>query len=454
MKASPLFLSYLLLLMANAINLSAAEKMETKDPSPDGRFALGLVRSGEATLSLVFVERATGKVLTKVGEEKLEWESSYAVWSADSQRVAVRLATGRNDDLAVHFRDGRSFKEIKLPPDMPRPQLRARVQPDGTAVSEGFVTVKALHWQKSGELLVTMEAENDTNESYKITVKVGFDKKQNAHVAETLAPASHYLLVGDNLVIDGKYDEAVKSFDRALAMDPKNTEARVHRGDAKAAQGNLDAAIADFEHALKAASPDQSYVLLALAHTKETKGLFDQAIWDYSQLIKIDKDFTDFDLQYRGSAFALKKQWKEALADFRSSVELESTGAQHGAVLAWLARVQLGDKEGADRELAIRLSGQKPGDAGFHTRLAEYVLGKASEQELLETVEREQAKADLHGQAWFYIGVDHSLAGEKDRAAEAFEKCLAADKALPRSFWRAPESWLARPELAALKKQP
>lgn len=61
---------------------------------------------------------------------------------------------------------------------------------------------------------------------------------------------------GTRLLEDGKYDEALECFDKALSLDPKNTHAWNQKGVALRSLGRYDEAIECFNKALEIVPKD------------------------------------------------------------------------------------------------------------------------------------------------------------------------------------------------------
>jgi hypothetical protein len=128
---------------------------------------------------------------------------------------------------------------------------------------------------------------------------------------------------------------------------------------------------------------------------------------------------------------------------------------RHACLLAWLTRVKLGEKDAADQQLATSLGAKHLESSDLETALARHALGQMTEEGLLKVAASSEALTYPECEAWFLIGFQQTLAGDKSRAAESFQKSLAAaQQKLPPQCWLPPESRLAAQELKALDAPP
>ena len=168
------------------------------------------------------------------------------------------------------------------------------------------------------------------------------------------------------------YDEVIADFNRAIAINPDFTDARYNRGVIKWNGGDLDGAIADFDHShhpdpkpdyalryyniaafsaivgnisrnyeeaiaeLKASAPDISKDALDEFASMMT-GNYDSIIADFDRAVELNSDFA---LAYlgRGNVNAMVKDFHRAIADFDRAIELNHQDAKayfnRGAVKA------------------------------------------------------------------------------------------------------------------------
>jgi lipoprotein NlpI len=96
-----------------------------------------------------------------------------------------------------------------------------------------------------------------------------------------------------------------------------------------------------------------------------------------------------------------------------------------------LIRTRLGETDAASKELSAYLDRRQKTRAGdWFSKVAEHLLGKLSETELLAAAGSPDAKTDRgqHCEAWFYAGMKKLFSGDKKTAADYFHKCLATEQ--------------------------
>ena len=90
----------------------------------------------------------------------------------------------------------------------------------------------------------------------------------------------------------GELDKAVKDYDIAIRLDPKDSAALANRGTIHMAQGQPDLALADYNGALRINPKNaNAYNLRGLLYSRT--GQIDQAIQDYTSALKINPKFAD-----------------------------------------------------------------------------------------------------------------------------------------------------------------
>jgi tetratricopeptide (TPR) repeat protein len=173
-----------------------------------------------------------------------------------------------------------------------------------------------------------------------------------------------------------KYDEAMESFNQAIALAPESPSSYVHRGRLRALKGDNIAALVDVEQALKL-QPASLQARLLHASLLSATGEFDKALEDLNLLRRVLPDSPEILLQiamvhqankqpleaieaydevvrgdpssaaaYRGRADAhlsLGRQ-KEALADYFNALEIEPQNSGVLNNLAWVLATSPDDK--------------------------------------------------------------------------------------------------------------
>lgn len=102
--------------------------------------------------------------------------------------------------------------------------------------------------------------------------------------------ADKYLEQGSDYEDNIDYDKAIKSYNRALEIDPKNVEALYSRGWNYFNKGEYDAAIKDFNEAIRL-DPKNADAFFYRAYSFDELGATEQAIQGYKETIKLDPEY-------------------------------------------------------------------------------------------------------------------------------------------------------------------
>ena len=95
--------------------------------------------------------------------------------------------------------------------------------------------------------------------------------------------------LGNSLVVQhGKYEEAIKSYDRAIEIDPKKTEAWYNRGDSLGKLGRHEEAIKSYDRAIEI-EPKDAKAWYNRGYSLGELGRNEEAIKSYDRAIAIDQ---------------------------------------------------------------------------------------------------------------------------------------------------------------------
>jgi len=209
--------------------------------------------------------------------------------------------------------------------------------------------------------------------------KVSVKKKQNK--AEL---AGKWFKRGLAYIKSGKYDAAIKCFDKAIGLAPSYSLAWVNKGVALFNLGRFDGAIKCFEGALNIDDKlaDAPYNLgVALVRLER----YEDALEHFDKAINIDPKYVDawYD---KGVALGRLERYKEALVCLREAAVIDPTFTD-----AWV-------------------------DRGV-------VLGKLENYPAAVKCFAEALRQDPnYADAWFNLGVAHRWLGRDDEAKKCFEK--------------------------------
>jgi len=118
----------------------------------------------------------------------------------------------------------------------------------------------------------------------------------------------------------GLYEQAISDLTKALEIDPRNGEAYFNRGYAYRKEGKYDQAISDFNKALEIDPRNTSaYNNRGLAY--RNKGHYEQAFSDFNKAIEINPRDADA-YTNRGLAHDCKGQYERAISDYTKALEI------------------------------------------------------------------------------------------------------------------------------------
>jgi len=147
-------------------------------------------------------------------------------------------------------------------------------------------------------------------------------------------------------------DERVRLFNEAIRLSPENPIAFLNRGAARA-NGEISAALLDFEEAIRLSPADDTLVTpIAFSnrgHARLTKGDVDGALQDFDDAIRLKPDLAEA-YHNRGHVREQQGDTERALQDYDEAIRLKPSSTDALMNRAY-ARNAKGDVEGALRDL-------------------------------------------------------------------------------------------------------
>ena len=172
-------------------------------------------------------------------------------------------------------------------------------------------------------------------------------------------------ILGAALLGQGKFQQAVNSYNKAIQLKPDLTEAFNNKGSALKALGRLDEAIASFDKAIQL-KPDYAKAYTNRGVTLQALGQLDKAMQSYDKAIQLKPDLAE---AYSNRGIALKDLWQleEAIQSYDKAIQLKPDLAEaycnRAAALKQLGRL---DKAMQSYDKAIQL---KPDYGEAHSNL-------------------------------------------------------------------------------------
>lgn len=230
---------------------------------------------------------------------------------------------------------------------------------------------------------------------------------------------------GGALHDQGRLDEAVACYGKAVAMKPDHAHAHNDLGTALQALGKLDAAIDSYRRAL-ACDPPSPYFHFNLANALKDQGRLPEAIASYRDALALKPDFPD---AHYNLGNVLRDQGKvaDAIACYGETLSLNPGHAQAHNNLGWALQSE-GRLDDAIRsyEKALALA---PAYAATHHNLGTALAGQGRLEEAVAAYRRALALRPDHAHAHNDLGRALDRLGQVDAALASYQRALALEEA-------------------------
>ncbi|WP_293339151.1 tetratricopeptide repeat protein [Microcoleus sp. CAWBG58] len=154
-----------------------------------------------------------------------------------------------------------------------------------------------------------------------------------------LVGADFHFNLGNRLFTQGKRDEAIASYEKAIAIKPDWAEAYGNIASARSQQGNFDAAIIAYQQAV-ALKPELEVLHFNLANSFMQQYNYEAAIANYQNTLKIKPDWPEVHANI-GSCLSMQGKLEEALTSYQQALALKPDWAE---VYCRMGHIQKQDK--------------------------------------------------------------------------------------------------------------
>jgi len=173
---------------ASVAEQNKEEENSDTPASPDGKFAF-VVDYESVVRTIDLIDKASKKVLQRLGEEEISSTYWHVLWADDSSRFALMTRIGHpNQGVDVYFRSGEKFRKVKLP-NLPNADIPAKMKHGKNyrhVASNNWEQAKS--WEKDGSLNVSITTMIDGGDAGSITatrnVKLTFDKSGKGKIVK------------------------------------------------------------------------------------------------------------------------------------------------------------------------------------------------------------------------------------------------------------------------------
>jgi tetratricopeptide (TPR) repeat protein len=244
----------------------------------------------------------------------------------------------------------------------------------------------------------------------------------------------------------GDFAGSIAIYTRAIAAHPKEFWLHNDRGITRQRAGDAAGALADYNRAIEL-RPDSAIVLTNRGTVRRANGDIAGALADMNRAVAVNsKYFTA--LGGLGVTYTIAGDWARAATYFQRAIEAAPPPEKsYLHFYLWVARMRLNRQDEAQRELAAYFDTPDLRVKPREVHIADFLLRRSTEEALLRVAASPDAETQrgLHCEAWYYMGVNQLLAGNRAAAAEAFRKSLATNHFVFVEFE------MARAELKALE---
>jgi Flp pilus assembly protein TadD len=152
-------------------------------------------------------------------------------------------------------------------------------------------------------------------------------------LASVEAHAEASFFVGNSLLNQGRVDEAVEHFQKALALEPESATFHFALGNALCRGRRMDEAIVQYQKALEI-KPDFAEAHNNLAYSLLQIGRVNEAITHFQRALEIQQSYEAY--YNLGCAFRQKGMAAEAMASYQKAIELQPQFIPALKNLAWM----------------------------------------------------------------------------------------------------------------------
>ncbi|GIW80470.1 MAG: hypothetical protein KatS3mg105_2277 [Gemmatales bacterium] len=254
--------------------------------------------------------------------------------------------------------------------------------------------------------------------------------RQKTATSKTPKSPDEYNERGQQHMAQGNFEAALADFNQALQLNANFAPALNNRGEIYRITGNFEKALADFNQAIQL---DPKFVSAYINRGKafRSKGMHDRAIADFTRALRIDPKSADA-YNNRGNAYADKGDYDRAIADYTEAIRLDPNLA-----LAYMNRGLAYAKKGAfnaviaDCNEALRLNNKLV--AAYFIRGAAYA-SKQTYDKAIADFTRVLKLEPKYALAYNDRGLALAAKGEYDRAIADYTQAMRHDPKLTLAF--------------------
>ncbi|MFT3781792.1 MAG: tetratricopeptide repeat protein [Nibricoccus sp.] len=218
-----------------------------------------------------------------------------------------------------------------------------------------------------------------------------------------------------------QYDASRRDFMKARELKPEDGQTWCNLGNLELELGNSREAIRAFEEALKR-NPKLGLAFNNLGIALMVSGQFDKAVEQFTKAIEIKSSGLRF--TNRGAARLAVGKYDQAMADFEEALKIEPNNGYPRFYLVLILRLQKKGQGVEELDTVLKKS-----EDAWEKQIAGLLLGSVSRDAMLAEANKNEPHkiAAKKCDVYYYSGMLHLIAGEKDQARESFKQCLMTE---------------------------
>jgi tetratricopeptide (TPR) repeat protein len=227
--------------------------------------------------------------------------------------------------------------------------------------------------------------------------------------------------LGAALKDQGKSDEALNHYVKAVSIAPDFAEARFNLGNAMSEQGRFDEAIGHYAEALKS-SPDWARLHNNLGIALAERGRLDDAIEHYSRAITLEPDYAEA-RHNLGLVLKAQGRFEEALGQYLEGLRITPDSAQlHNDLAIALAQQGRFDEAITHYKDVLRI---EPDSARVHNNLGVALAALGRLDEAIAHYQKALSIQPRYAQALLNLAGAYDMSGDYDKAISTYGRIAA-----------------------------
>ncbi len=275
-------------------------------------------------------------------------------------------------------------------------------------------------WNRKGVLLATMESFGNALRSFDRAIRL------NPDLTEAYVNRGRVLLA----LGPDKAHEALKSIDHALRIEPENGMALFDKASALRALGRTNEEMACYKTLVKV-NPKEWRIWMRMGDITLEAGQFGSAVDNYDKALQLDPNLVPA-LIHRAIALSMMEKWKEATKSVQAATKLAPDDIETWKILGDV-NLRAGKYKSAVK--ALKKAAQiDPHDASIENTLGMVSYRSGNTRDAITHFKRATIRKKKHLSAWRNLGFMYMELEDWEEASTAWNRVTALSKRDPDVF--------------------